>query len=185
MVIAGAEGPLDQALNQGGMDPANVLTFPMPAAEKGGRHIGVLGGDWLVINPNATPAEQKAAFDYITFDYFTDDYLDSLERDIQARQAEGKSFIPPQFNYFDSNSEYGQRAQVIFDKYDNVYKYDPESNRLLDGKPEAQYNTQDYYSVMTDVIQKVFSDKDVDLKHELDVAAEYMQVKFYDLIEIE
>jgi ABC-type glycerol-3-phosphate transport system substrate-binding protein len=185
MVIAGAEGPLDQALNQGGMLPENVLTFPMPAYEKGGRHIGVLGGDWLVINPNATPAEQKAAFDYITFDYFTDDYLESLERDIQARQAEGKYFVPPQFNYFDSNSEYGRKVQAIFDKYDNVYKYDPESTRLLDGKPEAQYHTQDYYAVMTNVIQKVFSEKDVDLKKELDAAAALVQADYFDKIVLE
>ncbi|REJ18913.1 MAG: ABC transporter substrate-binding protein [Paenibacillaceae bacterium] len=185
MVIAGAEGPLDQALNQGGMQPENVLTFPMPAYEKGGRHIGVLGGDWLVINPNATPAEQKAAFDYITFDYFTDDYLESLERDIQARKDEGKFFVPPQFNYFDNNSEYGQKVQAIFERYDNVYKYNPESNRLLDGKPEAQYHTQDYYAAMTNVIQKVFSEKGVDLKKELDAAAAQVQADYFDKIVME
>lgn len=185
MVIAGADGPIDQALNQGGMRPEDVLTFPIPSMEKGGPHYGVLGGDWLVINPNATPEQQKAAFDYITFDYFTDDYLESLERDIQARREEGKYFIPPQFNYFSNDSEYGRRVQAIFDKYDNVYKYDPESDKLFDGKPEAQFNTQDYYSVMTDVIQKVFSSKDVDLKKELDLAAEYVQTHFFDKIALE
>ncbi|WP_353682010.1 hypothetical protein [Thermobacillus sp.] len=166
------------------MQPENVLTFPMPAYEKGGRHIGVLGGDWLVINPNATPAEQKAA-DYITFDYFTDDYLESLERNIQARKDEGKFFVPPQFNYFDNNSEYGQKVQAIFERYDNVYKYDPESNRLLDGKPEAQYHMQDYYAAMTNVIQKVFSEKGVDLKKELDAAAAQVQADYFDKIVME
>jgi ABC-type glycerol-3-phosphate transport system substrate-binding protein len=182
MVIAGAEGVLEQALNQGGMKIEDVLTYPMPAAEKGGKHTGVLGGDYLVINPNATKDEQEMAFRYITFDYFTDDYLASLEKDIQARQTEGKFFIPPHINYFSPESEYGKRAQAIFDKYDNVYKYNAESNALLDGKPEAQYNTQEYYGSMTNVLQEVFSKKGTDLQGQLDAAANEMQTKYYDAI---
>ncbi|PWW01153.1 carbohydrate ABC transporter substrate-binding protein (CUT1 family) [Paenibacillus cellulosilyticus] len=184
MVIAGAEGPLEQALNQGGMKPEDVLTYPMPAFEAGGKHYGVLGGDYLVINPNASKAEQEAAFRYITFDYFSDDWLASVEKDIQARKAENKYFIPPQMNYFREDSDYGQKVQAIFDKYDNVYKYAPESNALLDGQPEAQYNTQEYYAEMTNVVQQVFSKKGVDLKAKLDEAAKVMQDKYFSKIEV-
>ncbi|EFM11199.1 extracellular solute-binding protein family 1 [Paenibacillus curdlanolyticus YK9] len=184
MVIAGAEGPLDQAMNQGGMKPENVLTFPMPAMEAGGKHYGVLGGDYLVINPNATKEEQEMAFRYITFDYFSNDWLTSIEKDIQARKAENKYYIPPQMNYFSADSEYGKKAQAIFDKYDNVYKYAAESNALLDGQPEAQYNTQEYYAEMTNVIQQVFSKKGIDPKTMLDAAAKTMQEKYFDKIEV-
>ncbi|WP_127533870.1 ABC transporter substrate-binding protein [Paenibacillus kobensis] len=184
MVVAGAEGPLEQALNQGGMKPEDVLTYPMPAAEAGGKHYGILGGDYLVINPNASKEEQEMAFRYITFDYFTDDWLVSVEKDIQARKAEGKYFIPPQMNYFKEDSDYGKKANAIFNKYDNVYKYAAESNALLDGQPEAQYNTQDYYAEMTNVVQQVFSKKGVDHKAKLDEAAKIMQEKFYDKIEV-
>ncbi|QAY67977.1 ABC transporter substrate-binding protein [Paenibacillus protaetiae] len=182
MVVAGAEGPLDQALNQGGMKPEDVLTYPMPAAEKGGKHYGILGGDYLVINPNASKEEQEAAFNYITFDYFSDSWLESVEKDIQARKAEGKYYIPPQMNYYKDDSEYGKKAQAIFDKYDNVYKYDAESNALLDGKPEAQYSTQEFYGEMTNIIQEIFSKKNVDYKAKLDTAAQTMQTKYYDQI---
>lgn len=185
MVIAGAEGPIEQALNQGGMKPEDVLTFPMPAMEKGGKHYGVLGGDYLVINPNATEEEREMAFRYITFDYFSDDWLTSIDKDIQARKAEGKYFIPPQMNYFSVDSEYGRKVQEIFDKYDNVYKYDPASTSLLDGKPEAQYNTQEYYGEMTNVIQEVFSKQGVDFKAKLDAAAKMMQEKYFDGIKVE
>lgn len=185
MVIAGAEGVLEQALNQGGMNIQDVLTFPMPSAEKGGKHTGVLGGDYLIINPNATKDEQEMAFRYITFDYFSDTGLESLEKDIQARQAEGKYYIPPHINYYSADSEYGKKAQAIFDKYDNVYKYNDESNSLLDGKPEAQYNTQDYYATMTNVLQEVFSKKGADLQGQLDSAAKLVQEKFYDTIKVE
>lgn len=185
MVIAGAEGVLEQALNQGGLKPEDVLTFPMPAAEKGGKHTGVLGGDYLVINPNATKDEQEIAFRYITFDYFTDKGLESLETDIQKRQTEGKYYIPPQMNYYSPSSEYGQKAQAIFDKYDNVYKYNAESDSLLDGKPEAQYNTQDYYGEVTNVLQEVFSKKGSDLQGLLDKSAKVVQEKYFDSIKVE
>lgn len=107
------------------------------------------------------------------------------KRDIEARQSEGKYFIPPQFNYFDSNSAYGRQVQAIFDQYDNVYSYDPASSALLDGKPEAQYNTQEFYSVMTNVIQKVFSMEDVDLKAELEEVADIVQRDHFDRIVVE
>ncbi|ANE48392.1 ABC transporter substrate-binding protein [Paenibacillus swuensis] len=184
MVIAGAEGVLEQALNQGGLKPDEVLTYPIPAMEKGGKHYGILGGDYMVINPNATKDEQEMAFRYITFDYFSEDWLTSVEKDIQARKTEGKFFIPPHINYYSQDSEYGQKAEAIFAKYDNVYKYNAESNSLGDAKPEAQYNTQEYYAAMTNVIQKIFSKKGVDFKAELDAAAKEVQEKHYNVIKV-
>ncbi|KIL37471.1 ABC transporter substrate-binding protein [Cohnella kolymensis] len=185
MVIAGAEGPLDQALNQGGLKPEEVLVYPMPAAEKGGKHTGVLGGDYLVINPNATPAEQEAAFNYITFDYFSEDGLKSLEDNIKKFKDEGKFYVPPHMDYFNADSDYGKKVQDILAKYDNVYRYNAESNALLDGKPEAQYNTQDYYGAMTNVIQEIFSKKDTDVKAKLDAAAKTVQEQFFNAIKVQ
>ncbi|WP_027094051.1 ABC transporter substrate-binding protein [Cohnella thermotolerans] len=184
MVMAGAEGPLQQAL-QAGLKPEDVLVYPMPAAEKGGKHTGVLGGDYLVINPNASKAEQKAAFDYITFDYFSDSYLQSLEKNIQDFKTKGQYYVPPHMDYYKPDSEYGKKVQDILAKYDNVYKYSEESNALLDGKPEAQFNTQDYYGTMTNVIQEVFSKKDTDSKKQLDNAAKLMQEKYYNNIKVQ
>jgi len=185
MVYAGPDGPLDQALNQGGIAPENLLVYPMPAATKGGKHTGVLGGDFLVVNPNATPDEQFAAFQYAVFDYFSDRGLESLDQNIQARKAENKFFVPPVIQYFKQDSEYGAKVKAVYDKYDNVYQYTNDLMTLLDGKPEAQFNTQDYYGAMTNVIQEVFSKKDVDLKAQLDAAAKTVQEKFYDSIKVE
>jgi len=185
MVIAGPDGPVDQALNQGGMKPEDVAVYPMPAAQPGGKHTGVLGGDYLVINPNATKEEQEAAFNYAVFDYFSDKGLESLEANIQQRKKDNKYFVPPLIQYFKPDSAYGQKVNAVYAKYDNVYVYDPEMLKLLDGKPEAQYNTQDYYSVMTNVVQAVFSDKNVDLKAQLDAAAKLVQTKYYDTIKLD
>ena len=128
MVIAGAFDVIQPALNEGGMKPEDVLAYPMPAMEKGGAHHGILGGNYLVINPNATKEEQEMAFRYITFDYFTDDALKSVEDTIHARKAEGKYFVPTPLEYFSDDSEYAAKVKAIYDKYDNVYKYDPRSS---------------------------------------------------------
>lgn len=185
MVVAGADGPVDQALNQGGMSKDDIAVYPMPAYQKGGKHTGVLGGDYLVVNPNATPAEQEAAFNYAVFDYFSDDAIASAETNIQARAEEGKFFIPPVIEYFTMDSEYGQKMKALYDSYDNVYQYDQQTLDLLDGKPEAQFNTQDYYAAMTNIIQEVFSNEKVDLKAQLDGAAKLVQETVFDLIAVE
>jgi len=183
MVIAGPDGPVDQALNQGGMTSEDIVVYPIPAYEQGGKHYGVLGGDFLVINPNATEDEQKIAFYYATFDYFSDNGLESLERNIQERVNDNKYFVPAVLNYYKPDSEYGQKEKALFDKYDNVYQYAQETLDLIDGKPESQYNTQDYYGTMTNVIQEIFSNKDTDIEHQLATAAQFVQEKFYDTIE--
>lgn len=186
MVMAGSDGVIEQALNQGGLKPEDVLTYPMPAAEKGGKHTGVLGGDYLVINPNATKDEQEMAFRYITFDYFSDKGLDALDAILTQRQADGKYFIPPLLDYFASDSEFGKKTQAVYDKHPGVvYKYDEAIMPLLDGKPEAQYNTQDYYATMSNVIQELFSKKGTDSKAQLDDAAKTVQTKYFDAIKVE
>lgn len=183
MVIAGAFDVIQAALNEGGMKPEDVIAYPMPAAEKGGKHYGVLGGNYLVINPNATKDEQEMAFRYITFDYFTDDALKSVEDTINARKAEGKYYVPTPLEYFSDDSEYAGKVKAIYDKYDNVYKYDPQLFSLLEGKPEAQFGTQDYYATMSNVVQESFSKKGTDSKKQLDVAAKYVQENFFDKIQ--
>ncbi|MHA6528827.1 ABC transporter substrate-binding protein [Paenibacillus sp. BAC0078] len=182
MVIAGAFDVIQPALNEGGMKPEDVIAYPMPAAEAGGKHYGILGGNYLVINPNATKDEQEMAFRYITFDYFTDDALKSVEDTIQARKAEGKYYVPTPLEYFSEDSEYASKVKAIYDKYDNVYKYDPQLFGLLEGKPEAQFGTQDFYAAMSTVVQESFSKKGTDSKQQLDDAAKNVQENNFDKI---
>lgn len=131
MVVAGAFDVINAALNEGGMKPEDVVAYPMPAAEKGGKHYGILGGNYRVINPNATKDEQEMAFRYITFDYFSDDALKSVDDTIAARKADNKYYIPNPMEYFSWDSEYGKKVEAIQDKYDNVYKYDPADRKSV------------------------------------------------------
>lgn len=184
MVMADPIAILNQALNQGGIKPEDLAVYPMPKATASGKHTGVLGGDYLVVNPKATKEEQQIAFQYAMFDYFSDKGLQSLEENIKARKAENKYYVPSFIQYYNEDSAYGKKSQEIYKKFDNVYNVSPELLKLLDGKPEAQYNTQDYYAAMTNIIQEVFSKKGVDLKAQLDAAAKMIQEKFYNQIQV-
>lgn len=66
--------------------------------------------------------------------------------------------------------------------HDNVYQYGQETLGLIDGKLESQYNTQDYYAAMTNVIQEVFSKEGVDMKSQLDLTAKSVQENDYNSI---
>jgi hypothetical protein len=125
------------------------------------------------------------AFRYITFDYFSDKGLEALDAVLQQRTADGKYFIPPLLDYYSADSEFGKKTKAVYDKYTNVYQYSPDIMGLLDGKPEAQYNTQDYYATMSNVIQELFSKKGTDSKSQLEAAAKTVQEKFFDTIKAE
>ncbi|MNW54197.1 hypothetical protein D3C74_317900 [compost metagenome] len=109
--------------------------------------------------------------------------MKSVEDTINARKAEGKYYVPTPLEYFSEDSDYAGKVKAIYDKYDNVYKYDPQLFSLLEGKPEAQFGTQDYYATMSNVVQESFSKKGTDSKKQLDVAAKYVQENFFDKIQ--
>ncbi|WP_162462968.1 ABC transporter substrate-binding protein [Paenibacillus psychroresistens] len=177
MVIGGLDGPADFALNQGGLKPADVLIYPIPVMNAGDKHLGVLGGDFYVFNAKATPDELEAAFLYETFDLFKPEGISSREKDIEARKATNKFFIPSPLEYFNPDSDYGKEMKAMYDKHDNVYQYSAELMSLAVGKPEAQFNGQDFYAEAAKAVQGVFKDKNADSKALLDSAAKALQVK--------
>jgi multiple sugar transport system substrate-binding protein len=177
MVIGGVDGFPDQGLNQGGQKISDMLVYPIPATEAGGKHTGIWGGNFFVFNPKASKDELDMAFRYATFDYFQQDGIDSLEKNIQDRKKNNKFFVPKPLDYYDPASEYGQKVAAMYAKYDNVYQYSPEFNKLAVGKNEAQFNGQDFYAEMTKNVQAVFSKKDADTKALMASSAKAFQAK--------
>jgi multiple sugar transport system substrate-binding protein len=186
MVMCGSGNALDGAINQGGISKDDVVLYPIPSMTKGGKHIGVAGGNYKVINGLATKEQQQAAFNFLVDEYFTDAYLDSIDAQIKAQKAKNQVYVPQLINYWNDNSDYGKKYNALLDKHDNVFKYSPELNKLLESKPEATYETQAYYLELSNVIQKVFTSKDaLDLKQILDDAAAKVQKGSFDKVKIE
>ncbi|SEB71432.1 extracellular solute-binding protein [Paenibacillus sp. GP183] len=186
MVMCGSGNALDGAINQGGLSKDDVLLYPIPSMTKGGKHIGVAGGNYKVINGLATKEQQQAAFNFVVDEYFTDAYLDSIDTQIKAQKAKNQVYVPQLINYWNDNSDYGKKYNALLEKHDNVYKYSPELNKLLESKPEATYETQAYYLEMSNAIQKVFTSKGaLDLKQILDDSAAKVQKGSFDKVKVE
>jgi multiple sugar transport system substrate-binding protein len=186
MIMVGNGNAVDQAINQGGISKDDIALYPIPSMTKGGKHLGVAGGNYKVINGLATKEQQKAAFDFVVNEYFTDAYLDSIDAQITAKKAKNEIFVPQLINYWNADSEYGKKYDAILAKHDNVYQFAPELNGLLESKLEATYGAQEYYAEMANVIQKVFTSKgDIDLQKLLDDAAANLQKNSFDKVVIQ
>lgn len=171
-IVLGDSGRIEDAVNNGGMNKDDLLLLPMPAMEAGGEHLGVLGGNYVIINPQEAPEVQQAAFDFVTMDLFSDSGIAAVRKDLEARKAEGKIKAPPVAEYFDPNSEFGKKMQALYAEYpETVYVTDPDVVARTKGKPEPAYNAQDYYAVITNVMQEVFINQDADVKALLESAA--------------
>lgn len=186
MVMCGSGNAVDQAINQGGLNKDDILLYPIPSMTKGGKHIGVAGGNYKVINGLATKEQQKAAFDFVVDEYFTDAYLDSIDAQITSQKSKKQVYVPQLINYWNDSSDYGKKYEAILAKHDNVYKYSPELSQLMESKPEATYETQAYYGEMANVIQKVFtSSGNLDLQKLLDDAAAKLQKANFDKVQVD
>jgi hypothetical protein len=151
---------------------------------KGGKHTGVLGGNYKVVNGQASKDEQQAAFDFIKDEYFSDAYINSISKQIDAQKALNKVYVPALINYWDDKSDYGKKVKTMLAKHDNVFVYEPELSALFDPKAEAAYESQAYYAELTNVIQKVFTTRNVDVKQLLDEAAAKLQRNIFDKVKI-
>ncbi|RKP46786.1 sugar ABC transporter substrate-binding protein [Cohnella endophytica] len=186
MVMCGSGNALDTAINQGGLNKDDLLIYPIPSMTKGGKHIGIAGGNYKVINGLATKEQQQAAFDFVVDEYFTDAYLDSIDAQITSQKGKNQVYVPQLINYWNDDSEYGKKYEAVLAKHDNVYKFPAELSQLMESKKEASYETQAYYGELANVIQKVFTSKgDIDLQKILDDAAAKIQKNNFDKVKIE
>lgn len=183
MIVGNA---IEDAVNNGGMNKDDLLVLPMPSMEKGGDHIGVLGGDYWIINPQESPEVQQMAFNFVMEDYFTDEGLEAERADLQSRKENGQIKAPNVADYWKADSDYGQKVAALYEEFpETVYKYDPEVLKLLKGAPEPAYHGQDFYAILTNVMQEVFTDKDADVKALLDAAAKQFDEEFLSKVEVE
>ncbi|MFC5470049.1 ABC transporter substrate-binding protein [Cohnella suwonensis] len=177
---------VEDAVNNGGMNKDDIILMPMPSMEKGGEHVGVLGGNYTIINPQETPEVQRAAFNFVTNDLFGDSGLEALRTDLASRKSKGQVKLPKVAEYWKSDSDYGMKVQAVYGEFPEVvYKYDPRVSELAKGAPEPAYNGQDYYAAITNVMQEVFTDKNANVKELLDAAAQKFDNEVLSKVKIE
>ncbi|MNH90347.1 Lipoprotein LipO precursor [compost metagenome] len=185
MVMCGSGNAADTAINEGGISKDDIVVYPMPAVSKGSKHTGVLGGNYKVLNPKGSKEEQEMTFKWVVDEYFTDEFLTSTQKEIEDRKGKNRIYIPQPINYWKDSSDFGKKYADILAKHDNVFKYDPQLLSLWDGKPEAQYEGQKFYTEIANVIQKIFTTKGIDVKKELEEVSVKVQKEIFDKVKIE
>lgn len=178
---------IEDSVNQAGMKKEDLMVLPMPSMEAGGAHVGVMGGNYRVINPQESPEVQQAAFDYLTLDYFNQSGLDELKRILDERKSNNQVYFwDPTSVYFNIDSDYGNQMKEIIAQYpDTVFTVDEQTVSKMTGIPEATYNAQDYYAAITTAMQAILSDKNADPKTELDKAAKKFDNEVLSKIKVE
>ena len=158
------------AINSLGMEPDNIGVVIMPKGPGAkGRHAGVLGGTFMVINAASakSPAVQEAAFKWIDFERYDDAGLDRIESEIADARANNQYRAQFQYSPLLPNSEYILRERAIMEANPDaaVLWGSPEFLRLLPGTAhtEPAVAAQEVYGqYLANVIQVLFSDPDAD-----------------------
>lgn len=178
---------IEDSVNTAGMKKEDLMVLPMPSMEKGGDHVGVMGGNYRVVNPQESPEVQQAAFNYLTLDYFNQSGLDEMKRILDERKAKNQVYFwDPTSVYYNIDSDYGNQVKAIIAQYpDTVFSVDDQTISAMTGKPEATYNAQDYYAAITTAMQAVLSDKNTDVKALLDKTAKKFDTEVLSKVKVE
>lgn len=171
-IVFGNNGNIEDAVNNGGMNMEDLLLMPMPAMEKGGEQVGVMGGNYMIVNPQESVDVQRTAFRYVTWNLFSDEYIEENRSDLEARKANGQIRVPNVAEYWNPGSAFDAKVQALYDEYpDTVYRIDPKVVDLTQGKPEPTYAAQDFYAAITNVMQEVFTNENADVRVLLEQSA--------------
>lgn len=164
------EAPQDNKVAKFEMDVNDFGIMPVPAGTK--RHVALLGGKLKVIDADATKETIDAAFKWLDFTGFnssiTDAAKESREKSYIASAEQGKPIGVKVLSIWGDDSETIAHRNEMIDKYCNINPNhvklyneslkDPE----IELQPEEPVCCQDLYSILDNIIQEVYNNKDAD-----------------------
>lgn len=186
MVIDGGWGR-NQAINGAGMDPADIGVALMPRADTSkGRHCGVLGGSYWIINGLIKDkAVRDAAWKWNTFEMWDDSALAFVKTQIDDARA--NRMYRAQFEYYplvpDAPYLKKERALIaanpdaaILWGTDDFLKALPETGHI-----EPPVAAQEMYGkYLSPVVQQLLSNKNADPEKLMKAAAQKFQKEVLD-----
>ncbi|KGE73488.1 ABC transporter substrate-binding protein [Spirochaeta lutea] len=157
-------------INSFGMDPDNIGVVIMPKGPGSqGRHAGVLGGTFMVINAASarSKAVQDAAFAWIDFERYDEAGLERIESEIADARSNGQYRAQFQYSPLLPEAQYIQRETAIMAANPDaaVIWGDDEFLELLPGTAhtEPAVAAQDLYGeYLANVVQLLLSDENAD-----------------------
>lgn len=180
-------GQLDALVKDYGMKPENIAMITMPAGPE--RHVTLMGGDFYVIEPNASPEQIDAAFKWIQFSGLTtemdEDTKKRYENDKKLDFEENMKVIGVKdLSIWNDNADTEKFKNEVIEKYRNI----PEKNVAdynnnkgsIEYQVEEEVCAQDLYATLDSCIQEVLTNKNSDVKGILKKAAADFQSNFLD-----
>lgn len=186
MVIDGGWGR-NQAINGAGMNPSDIGVTLMPKANTArGRHSGVLGGSYWVINGlQKDEAIRNAAWDFNTFEMWDDNALGFVEQQITDARERGlwrahfdyKPLVPgaPYLEKERALIAANPDAALLWGSEDFLKKLPSSAH------PEPPVAAQELYGkYLTPVVQKILSSKKADPEKLMKEASKRFQKRVLD-----
>lgn len=168
MVIA-ANDAVSQPTTTNGLPASSLALVPMPAGPSGSQY-ALMGGTPYMFAKNATPAQITACLNWITAigkgPIVSADALASMESNAKANVKAGTPNIPifPAWTGSDyiaqANKAVTDNSNIDMADYNDYFTFINKSGSL---HPEELYDTQDMYTALTKVLQKVVTDKSTDV----------------------
>lgn len=165
------------------MDKDQIALMPMPKGTGG--HFSLTGGGIYVFSSQATAEEIDATIKFLEITGFTSKVTDETKKALDLRyktkKENGEPVVPGIPLWVAEERENAEREAIA--KYSNVnqdlYKdYLAITNDIL--RPEEPILCQSLYQILDQVIQKVFTDENADIKKALEEADAKFQKDFLD-----
>jgi len=156
------------AINGQGMDPKDIGVAIMPKGPgPKGRHMGVQGGNFYVINALSTPEVQDAAWKWLTFELWDEEDIKALAASAADYRAQKQyraqfEYIPlkPDSPYIKAREEvFAQNSDVLLSWGSEEFLMKLPETAHIEPPIEAQVL---YAQFLAPVVQAVLSDKNAD-----------------------
>ena len=190
MVLDGPDGPAN-SISKYDMDINDFGLMAIPAGPKG--HYALMGGTLKAVSKNASKEERLAAMKWLKFtgvDYVLSDNLKEKRRTSYKKTADDGNIVGIKLMaIFGNDTENIKNRDEIIDEFCNI---NPNHVRLYNEsvkdesiilRAEEPICAQDLYSILDNVIQEVFSNKDADCAAIVKQANSDFQKNYLDKID--
>ena len=178
-----AEDWWDSAVLEYGMDISNIGCSPLPAGPAG--TYSLTGGNLMMFSKDTTDEQVEALFDWMEMigngPVLSDVAKENLVDQLEAKKADGRVIKVPSFDVWKDEARQADLA-AIYEPYVNIdpVVQVPMMNDQVRMHPEYRVHSQDLYATMTECIQEVLTNENVDIMQLLTEKESDFQKDFLD-----
>jgi len=174
------------AVNGQGMDPNDIGVALMPKGPgPKGRHMGVQGGRFLVLNSLADPGVQEAAWKWLTFELWDEAEIEGIRASAGEYRAQGQYRAHFEYLPLKPDSPYYRQLEEVYAENADVFLSWGSEEFLVKlpetAHPEPPVEAQVLYAeFLAPIVQEVLSNRRADPAELLNTASVRFQNQYLD-----